>query len=157
MTHAELRFLETVPRRLEEISESLKKIAQNFERQPEPDKRRPYWDETRRAVFIPVIEKFLDADPLPGGEMNWEQALEAADKIGRSLPSWRDTLAILMYIREIDRLLVSHGGTRLLARTWWTRSASDHEDHALVLDLIKLCHSSVNTKDRYHSRTLTAI
>ena len=155
MTHTELRFLETVPRRLEEISEALKRLAKNSERQPEPDRTKPYWDETRRAVFIPVVEKFLDADPLFDGKMNWQQALLAAKERSRSLPSRRDALAILLYKDEIDRLLRSHGGTPLSTGTWWTSSVIDRGDHALVLSESGL--SSVNTEDRHHSRTLTAI
>ena len=138
MTQAELNFLEGVPRTLKEIAKHLGTIAEAsaheaattkkvvVENAPQPETTEvksdlsnlnPTWDEERKAVFIPIINKYLDAKHSEK-EMTWGEAMAYAKKAGKELPSQHEMFAILFFKDEINAILEEHGGDLLTEWAW---------------------------------------
>ena len=138
MTQAELNFLEGVPRTLKEIAKHLGTIAEAsaheaaatkkvvVENAPQPETTEvksdlsnlnPTWDEERKAVFIPIINKYLDAKRSEK-EMTWDEAMAYAKKAGKELPSQHEMFAILFFKDEINAILEEHGGDLLNEWAW---------------------------------------
>lgn len=135
MTQAELNFLEGVPRTLKEIAKHLGTIAEAsaheaaatksvvVENIPSQETKidlsnlNPTWDEERKAVFIPIINKYLDAKHSEK-EMTWDEAMAYAKKAGKELPSQHEMFAILFFKDEINAILKEHGGDLLTEWAW---------------------------------------
>lgn len=129
MTQAELTFFEMVPRALRDIASELHKLNENkpaqVEKEPETketpamkDYGKPYWDENRKAVFVPIINKFLDAKDLCDGEKNWNDAMELAKQNGKELPSRKEMLILAYFVDEINAILEENGGEKLEGWYW---------------------------------------
>ena len=73
---------------------------------------KPYWDESRQAVFVPVVNKFLDAKNL-SDRATWDDAMKMAKAAGKELPTKKDCYAIMLFKEEIDAILEEHGGDPL--------------------------------------------
>ena len=138
MTQAELNFLEGVPRTLKEIAKHLGTIAEASAHEAASTKKvvvenapsqettevksdlsnlNPTWDEERKAVFIPIINKYLDAKHS-AKEMTWDEAMTYAKKAGKELPSQHEMFAILFFKDEINAILEEHGGDLLTEWAW---------------------------------------
>lgn len=138
MTQAELNFLEGVPRTLKEIAKHLGTIAEASAHEAATTKKvvvenapsqettevksdlsnlNPTWDEERKAVFIPIINKYLDAK-RSAKEMTWDEAMAYAKKAGKELPSQHEMFAILFFKDEINAILDEHGGDLLTEWAW---------------------------------------
>lgn len=138
MTQAELNFLEGVPRTLKEIAKHLGTIAEASAHEAASTKKvvvenapsqettevksdlsnlNPTWDEERKAVFIPIINKYLDAKHSEK-EMTWDEAMAYAKKAGKELPSQHEMFAILFFKDEINAILKEHGGDLLTEWAW---------------------------------------
>lgn len=134
MTQAELNFLEGVPRTLKEIAKHLGTIAEASAHEAASTKKvvvenapsqetsevsnlNPTWDEERKAVFIPIINKYLDAKHSEK-EMAWDEAMAYAKKAGKELPSKHEMFAILFFKDEINAILEEHGGDLLTEWAW---------------------------------------
>lgn len=77
----------------------------------------PTWDEERKAVFIPIINKYLDAKHSET-EMTWDYAMEYAKQAGKELPSQHEMFALLFFKDEINKILDAHGGDFLNEYAW---------------------------------------
>lgn len=138
MTQAELNFLEGVQRTLKEIAKHLGTIAEASAHEAATTKKvvvenapsqettevkldlsnlNPTWDEERKAVFIPIINKYLDAKHSEK-EMTWDEAMAYAKKAGKELPSQHEMFAILFFKDEINAILEEHGGDLLTEWAW---------------------------------------
>ena len=93
----------------------------------------PYWNNKRQGVFIPVINKFLDADDLYGGQMTWQEAMGAAAVKGKSLPTRFEALIINFFIKEINQIITSHGGKPIDRMYWLRNEKSEREACVMVL------------------------
>lgn len=80
---------------------------------------KPYWDESRQAVFVPVVNKFLDAKNL-SDRATWDDAMKMAKAAGKELPTKKDCYAIMLFKEEIDAILEEHGGDPLAGTYHWT-------------------------------------
>ena len=144
MTQAELNFLEGVPRTLKEIAKHLGTIAEASAHEAASTKKvvvenapsqettevksdlsnlNPTWDEGRKAVFIPIINKYLDAKHSEK-EMTWDEAMAYAKKAGKELPSKHEMFAILFFKDEINAILEEHGGDLLTEWAWASTEGS---------------------------------
>lgn len=141
MTQAELNFLEGVPRTLKEIAKHLGTIAEASAHEAAATKKvvvenapsqetkidlsnlNPTWDEERQAVFIPIINKYLDAKHSEK-EMTWDEAMAYAKKAGKELPSQHEMFAILFFKDEINAILKEHGGDFLTEWAWASTEGS---------------------------------
>lgn len=139
MTQAELTFFEMVPRALRDIASELHKLNENkpaqVEKEPETkeipvtkDYGKPYWDENRKAVFVPIINKFLDAKNLCEEEKSWYDAMELAKKNGKELPSRKEMLILAYFEDEINSILEANGGDKLDG--WYWASSEYHSSNA---------------------------
>ena len=133
LTVAELNFYQSVPVTLKDIAKALQIIAgagvgKNVEEAPAPQPEttevksdfsnlNPTWDEEREAVFIPIINKYLDAK-RSAKEMTWDEAMAYAKKAGKELPSKHEMFAILFFKDEINAILEEHGGDLLTEWAW---------------------------------------
>ena len=138
LTVAELNFYESVPRTLKDIANALQiiaggKPAEKVEEAPAPQPEttevksglsnlNPTWDEERKAVFIPIINKYLDAK-RSAKEMTWDEAIAYVKKAGKEPPSQHEMFAILFFKDEINAILEEHGGDLL---TEWAWSSSEY-------------------------------
>lgn len=77
----------------------------------------PSWDEERKAVFIPIINKYIDFKNSEK-EMKWDEAMAYAKKAGKELPSLHDMFAILFFKDEIGAILKEHSGDFLGGWAW---------------------------------------
>lgn len=130
LTVLETRFYESVPSYLKDIADALKVIAGLNEKQPESTHKpeettiasinllKPYWDGKRQAVFVPVINKFLDAKRLTDEEVEWEEGIKLAKEAGKELPSQHDMFALLLFKDEINAIISVHGGDILEDWEW---------------------------------------
>lgn len=129
MTLLEQTFYEVVPRALRDIASELHKLNENkssqVEKEPETketptmkDYGKPYWDENRKAVFVPIINKFLDAKDLCEEEKNWNDAMELAKQNGKELPSKKEVLILAYFVNEINAILEENGGEKLDGWYW---------------------------------------
>ena len=84
---------------------------------------KPYWDESRQAVFVPVVNKFLDAKNL-SDRATWDDAMKMAKAAGKELPTKKDCYAIMLFKEEIDAILEEHGGDPLGAGRWTSQECS---------------------------------
>lgn len=94
LTVLETRFYESVPSSLKDIAATLRII----EKQLEPIQKsgeittattmplKPYWDGERQAVYVPVIDKFVDAKRLVDEKVEWEEGMKLAKEVGKELP-----------------------------------------------------------------------
>ena len=138
MIQAEFNFLEGVPRTLKEIAKHLEIIAEAFAHEAAATKKavvgnalqpettevksdlsnlNPIWDEERKAVFIPIINKYLDAKHSET-DMTWDYAMEYAKNAGKELPSQYEMFAILFFKDEINAILKEQGGDLLTEWAW---------------------------------------
>lgn len=85
------------------------------------DKLDPSWDEERQAVYIPIINKYLDAKHSEK-EMRWFEAVEYAAESDKGLPGIHETFAILSYKDKINVILQEHGGDILNEVVWISAS-----------------------------------
>ena len=84
---------------------------------------KPYWDESRQAVFVPVVNKFLDAKNL-SDRATWDDAMKMAKAAGKELPTKKDCYAIMLFKEEIDAILEEHGGDPLAFYHWTSQECS---------------------------------
>lgn len=136
LTVLETRFYESVPSYLKDIADALKVIAGLNEKQPESTHKpeetttastnilKPYWDGKRQAVFVPVINKFLDAKRLTDEEVEWEEGMKLAKEAGKELPSQHDMFALLLFKDEINAIISVHGGDILEDWEWSSSECS---------------------------------
>ncbi len=137
MTVAEANFYESVPKSLKEIARSLSVIAEaqshqaaatkhvvvdNATEEEKPEKLdltnlAPSWSEERKAVYVPIIGKYLDAKRSEK-EMTWDEAMAYAKKAGKELPSKHEMFAILFFKDEINAILSEHDGDLLEEWAW---------------------------------------
>ena len=82
------------------------------------DKNKPYWDEERKAVFVPIINKFLDAKDLCNEEKTWYDAMKIARQNGKELPSRKEMLILAYFVDEINAILEENGGEKLKGWYW---------------------------------------
>lgn len=87
------------------------------------DNSKPYWDEERKAVFVPIINKFLDAKNLCEEEKNWNDAMELARQNGKELPSRKEMLILAYFADEINAILEENRGDKL-EEWYWTSTES---------------------------------
>lgn len=134
LTKAELDYYTQVPSLLKGILDEMRKSNGNKQGVEEPkpaqeetDKPQteakapqlvPYWDEERQAVFVPVINKFVDAKRLTEEEVTWNEGMELAKKAGKELPSQHDMFALLLFKDEINAIIEEHGGDILEGWEW---------------------------------------
>lgn len=85
------------------------------------DNSKPYWDEERKAVFVPIINKFLDAKDLCNEEKTWYDAMKIARQNGKELPSRKEMLIIAYFADEINAILEKNGGEKLEGWYWTSR------------------------------------
>lgn len=84
----------------------------------EINKSAPYWDESRKAVFVPVIDKWLDARNLSVHQESWTDAMKLAERVGEALPSQKEMFILLYYRSEINEILEKNGGDILDGWYW---------------------------------------
>ncbi len=165
MTQAELNFLEGVPRTLEEIAKHLGTIAEASAHEAAATKRvvvenapsqettevksdlsnlNPTWDEERKAVYVPIIGKYLDAKHSEK-EMTWDEAMAYAKKAGKELPSKHEMFAILFFKDEINAILSEHDGDLLEEWAW-----SSSENSAYNAWLVYFGNGSVYYNLKYN-------
>lgn len=134
LTKAELDYYTQVPSLLKGILDEMRKSNGNKQAVEEPkpaqeetDKPEaevkapqlvPYWDEERQAVFVPVINKFVDAKRLTEDEVTWEKGMELAKNAGKELPSQHDMFALLLFKDEINAIIEEHDGDILEGWEW---------------------------------------
>ena len=134
LTKAELDYYTQVPSLLKGILDEMRKSngnklaveepkpAQEETDKPEAEVKAPqlvpYWDEERQAVFVPVINKFVDAKRLTEDEVTWEKGMELAKNAGKELPSQHDMFALLLFKDEINAIIEEHDGDILEGWEW---------------------------------------
>ena len=134
MTGYEQTFYTVVPSALKDIAASLKVIAEAKTNETPANKSvavehlpseeipanplKPYWDEERQAVYVPIIDKFVDAKRLTDEEVEWDEGMQLAKDAGKELPSQRDMFALLLFKDEINALISEHGGDILEDWEW---------------------------------------
>ncbi len=134
LTKAELDYYTQVPSLLKGILDEMKKSngAKQTVEEPKPAQEEtdkpeaevkapqlvPYWDEERQAVFVPVINKFVDAKRLTEDEVTWEKGMELAKNAGKELPSQHDMFALLLFKDEINAIIEEHDGDILEGWEW---------------------------------------
>lgn len=129
MTGYEQKFYSVVPSALASIAESLKTLTSGRTIPVEPkgngiaSGNAPYWDDERKAVFIPIINKFLDAKNLSPNEETWDDAMRLAKEAGKALPSLNEIYILLYYKEGINAVLKEHGGD-VLDDWYWSSSES---------------------------------
>ena len=172
LTVAELNFYENVPKTLKEIAKHLGTIAEAsaheaaatkkvvVENAPQPETTKvksdlsnlnPTWDEERKAVFIPIINKYLDAK-RSAKEMTWDEAMAYAKKAGKELPSQHEMFAILFYKDEINAILEEHGGDLLTEWAW-----ASTENSANIAWYVYFGNGYVNPYRKYGSNSVRAV
>lgn len=134
LTKAELDYYTQVPSLLKGILDEMRKSNGNklAVEEPKPAQEKtdkpqteakapqlvPYWDEERQAVFVPVINKFVDAKRLTEDEVTWEKGMELAKNAGKELPSQHDMFALLLFKDEINAIIEEHDGDILEGWEW---------------------------------------
>lgn len=168
LTKAELDYYTQVPSLLKGILDEMKKsngIKQAVE-EPKPAKEEtdkpeaevkapqlvPYWDEERQAVFVPVINKFVDAKRLTEDEVTWEKGMELAKNAGKELPSQRDMFALLLFKDEINAIIEEHDGDILEGWEW-----ASSEYHAGFAWNVDFSNGLVNGNFKYNSNYVRAV
>ena len=172
MTQAELNFLEGVPRTLKEIAKHLGTIAEASAHEAASTKKvvvenapsqettevkfdlsnlNPTWDEERQAVFIPIINKYLDAKHSEK-EMTWDEAMAYAKKAGKELPSQHEMFAILFFKDKINEILEEHGGDLL---TEWAWASTEYS--ANIAWVVNFVDGYVLTTIKYFSYYVRAV
>lgn len=132
MTVAELEFYKAVPAMLRQISEELTKINKTLNEMrlaekltsgvdaafvtptyPHERDERPVWDEARGGIYIPSINRILDADNLTPEPVNWETASRLVHEKGGSLPTKNELFVIARYAGVINSILREKNRTPL--------------------------------------------
>lgn len=170
LTVAELNFYQSVPGTLKDIAKALQKIAggkpaekveeapapqpETTEVKPDLSNLNPTWDEERKAVFIPIINKYLDAKHSEK-EMTWDEAMAYAKKAGKELPSQHEMFAILFFKDEINAILKEHGGDLL---TEWAWASTEHSAYLAWFVYFNngYVHNNIKSND-YYVRAVAAI
>ena len=82
---------------------------------------KPYYIEGR-GIYVPIINKVIDMEDLRDGDFSrffdWNEALKAAKKAGKELPTKKEMYVILYFIEEINGLLRKNGGSPLSGYYW---------------------------------------
>lgn len=140
MTQAELTFYELVPRALRDIANELKTLNGKNEKASKPETPKapamentlkPYWDEERNGVFVPLINKVIDAHNLCEEEKNWDEAMRLAKEAGKALPSVKEMHLMFYFKDEINALLEEHGGDKL--EGWFWASTEYNSTNAWIM------------------------
>ena len=163
MTQAELAFYELVPRALKDIASEMHKLNENKTAQVAKrtetketlivkDCEKPYWDENRKAVFVPIINKFLDAKNLCEEEKNWNDAMELAKKNGKSLPSRKEMLILAYFEDEINAILEANGGDKL--NGWYWASSEYYSTGALD---VHFSNGNFRYSAKYYGNSVRAV
>ena len=79
---------------------------------------KPYWDKKHKAVFVPVINKLLEAKDLCEEEKNWNETIRLAEEARKELPSKNDMLVIAYFQNEINSILEENNGKKLEGQYW---------------------------------------
>ena len=168
LTKAELDYYTQVPSLLKGILDEMKKsngIKQAAE-EPKPAKEEtdkpeaevkapqlvPYWDEERQAVFVPVINKFVDAKRLTEDEVTWEKGMELAKNAGKELPSQHDMFALLLFKDEINTIIEEHDGDILEGWEW-----ASSECNAGNAWLVGFSNGTVSVSGKYYGGCVRAV
>lgn len=74
----------------------------------------PKWCEEKNGVYIPLIDKVLEAKNLDNELLNWFESIELAREHRKQIASKEEMLFIYLQRKEINAILKEHGGDLLI-------------------------------------------